>query len=268
MRVLLISVLVAVAVYAALLAVLLMAGRGTAARELATLVPNLARLFKDLIRDPRVPRGSKVLLVIAAAWVASPIDLIPEFIPVLGPLDDAVVAALVLRHVLRRAGRDVVEEHWRGDPATLRRLLRLFSVTGSREGVADSTSSLSSNGGRAMNLNSVLIGSEHPQELADYYSKLFGKAGWESGDFVGWQIGTGWMVVGPHDQVKGTNAQPGRIIWNLETADVRGDFESMKAAGATVVQEPYAPGEAPDGLIATFSDPDDNYFQLVSPMEM
>jgi len=128
MRVLLISVLVAVAVYAALLVVLIVAGRGAAARELATLVPNLARLFKDLIRDPRVPRGSKVLLVIAAAWVASPIDLIPEFIPVLGPLDDAVVAALVLRHVLRRAGREVVVEHWRGDPATLERILRLFSV--------------------------------------------------------------------------------------------------------------------------------------------
>ena len=128
MRVLLISVLVAVAVYAALLIVLIVAGRGAAARELATLVPNLARLFRDLIRDPRVPRGSKVLLVIAAAWVASPIDLIPEFIPVLGPLDDAVVAAIVLRHVLRRAGREVVVEHWRGDPATLERILRLFSV--------------------------------------------------------------------------------------------------------------------------------------------
>jgi len=127
-RVLLISVLVAVAVYAALLIVLIVAGRGAAARELATLVPNLARLFKDLLRDPRVPRGSKVLLVIAAAWVASPIDLIPEFIPVLGPLDDAVVAALVLRHVLRRAGREVVVEHWRGDPATLERILRLFSL--------------------------------------------------------------------------------------------------------------------------------------------
>ena len=128
MRVLLISVLVAAAVYAALLVVLIVAGRGAAARELATLVPNLARLFKDLLRDPRVPRGSKVLLVIAAAWVASPIDLIPEFIPVLGPLDDAVVAALVLRHVLRRAGREVVVEHWRGDPATLERILRLFSL--------------------------------------------------------------------------------------------------------------------------------------------
>lgn len=128
MRVLLIAVLISAAVYAALVAVLVIAGRRSAAKELAALLPNLVKLFKDLVRDPRVPRGSKALLVFAAMWVASPIDLIPEFIPVLGPLDDAVVAALVLRHVLRRAGREVVEEHWRGDPATLQRLLRLFSV--------------------------------------------------------------------------------------------------------------------------------------------
>jgi uncharacterized membrane protein YkvA (DUF1232 family) len=56
-------------------------------------------------------------------WVASPIDLIPEFIPIAGPLDDAIVAALVLRYVLRRSGADVVAEHWRGDPATLNLIL-------------------------------------------------------------------------------------------------------------------------------------------------
>jgi uncharacterized membrane protein YkvA (DUF1232 family) len=102
----------------------------------AGLLPNLLVLFKGLMGDPRVPRRSKILLVVAAAWVASPIDLIPEFIPVLGPLDDAVVAALVLRHLVRRAGGDVVAEHWRGDPATLDRILRLFGSgnTGHRDG--------------------------------------------------------------------------------------------------------------------------------------
>ena len=78
------------------------------------------------------------------------------------------------------------------------------------------------------------------------------------------------MFIGPHDQVKGKNASPGRIILNIESADVRGDFERLVAAGATVVREPYSPGPMPDGapemLIATFADPDDNYFQLVSPM--
>ena len=71
-----------------------------------------------------MPRRSKALLIFAAAWIASPIDLIPEFIPFLGPLDDAVVAALVLRHVLKRAGPEVIRDHWRGDPATIERLLR------------------------------------------------------------------------------------------------------------------------------------------------
>jgi predicted enzyme related to lactoylglutathione lyase len=118
-----------------------------------------------------------------------------------------------------------------------------------------------------MNLNSILIGSEDPGRLSDYYTKLFGKPAWDGDVFTGWQIGSGWVTVGPHDQVKGKNAHPGRIIWNIETSDVKGEFERFKAAGATVVQEPYQPGgEAPEGWIATFSDPDDNYFQLMSPM--
>jgi predicted enzyme related to lactoylglutathione lyase len=119
-----------------------------------------------------------------------------------------------------------------------------------------------------MNLNSILIGSEDAQRLADYYTRIFGKPGWEEGGYSGWQIGTGFVTVGPHDQVKGSNTQPGRLIWNIESADVKGDFERFKAAGATVVREPYQPGAAPEAWIATFSDPDDNYFQLMSAMSM
>ena len=120
-----------------------------------------------------------------------------------------------------------------------------------------------------MNLNSILIGSEDPQRLTDYYTRLLGKPGWDDGGYTGWLIGTGGVTVGPHDQVKGKNAQPGRVIWNIESADVKGDFEKLKAAGAMVVREPYVPDGASDGAevwIATFSDPDDNYFQLISPM--
>jgi predicted enzyme related to lactoylglutathione lyase len=120
-----------------------------------------------------------------------------------------------------------------------------------------------------MNLNSILIGSDDPKQLAEYYTKLFGEPAMDDGGYTGWQVGTGWVTVGPHDQVKGKNTQPGRILWNIETADVKGDFEKFKAAGATVVQEPYTPGqegEEMEGQIATFSDPDDNYFQLMSPM--
>jgi len=117
-----------------------------------------------------------------------------------------------------------------------------------------------------MNLNSIMIGSEDPRRLADYYASLFGKPVMEDADFKGWQIGTGFVSVGPHDQVKGKNAHPGRVIWNIETSDVKGDFERLKAAGGTVVQEPYQPEGAPEMWVATFSDPDDNYFQLMSPM--
>jgi predicted enzyme related to lactoylglutathione lyase len=119
-----------------------------------------------------------------------------------------------------------------------------------------------------MNFNSILIGSEDPQRLADYYTRLFGEPTWSEGGYIGWLIGSGAVTVGPHDQVHGKNAQPGRIIWNIESADVPGDFERFKAAGATVVREPYGYGEdAEQAQIATFADPDDNYFQLMSPME-
>lgn len=117
-----------------------------------------------------------------------------------------------------------------------------------------------------MNLNSILIGSADPQRLADYYTRLFGAPGWNEGGYSSWQIGTGFITVGPHDQVAGSNTQPGRVIWNIESTDVKGDFERLRAAGATVVLEPYQPGEMPDAWIATLSDPDNNYFQIMSPM--
>ena len=118
-----------------------------------------------------------------------------------------------------------------------------------------------------MNLNSILIGSDDPQRLADYYTRLFGEPTWNEGGYIGWMIGSGALTVGPHSEVSGRNVHPGRIIWNIESADVTGDFERFKAAGATVVREPYGPEQSDDGgLIATFSDPDDNYFQLMSPM--
>jgi len=119
----LIGVGVALVAWAALVAGLALAGRRSAARELAAFLPNLLLLFRGLLRDPRVSLGAKALLVLAVAWVASPIDLVPEFVPLAGPLDDAIVAALVLRAVLRRTDRAVLLEHWRGDPATLDRLV-------------------------------------------------------------------------------------------------------------------------------------------------
>jgi uncharacterized membrane protein YkvA (DUF1232 family) len=134
---LLIALAITAALYVVAIASLFVLGRGTAAKEVALLLPNLLILFKDLARDERVPRGSKLLLLFGAIWFASPIDLIPEFIPVLGPLDDAVVAALILRHLLRPAGPDLIGEHWRGEPATLNKLLRLSGQKASAEVPAD-----------------------------------------------------------------------------------------------------------------------------------
>jgi uncharacterized membrane protein YkvA (DUF1232 family) len=119
-----IALVVAAVVWALAVALLFALGRRTQARELATLIPNLLVLFRGLLQDTRVSRTNKAWLWFAMVWLVSPIDLIPEFIPFLGPLDDAVVAALVLRHVLRTTDRLVLAEHWRGDPATLDTITR------------------------------------------------------------------------------------------------------------------------------------------------
>jgi predicted enzyme related to lactoylglutathione lyase len=124
-----------------------------------------------------------------------------------------------------------------------------------------------------MNLNSILIGSENPDRLVEYYTRLFGDPTWSDGGYTGWAIGSGAVTVGPHSEVHGSNSQPGRLIWNIESADVKGEFARFKAAGAVVVRDPYSFGGADgdgDGEyqadIATLADPDGNYFQLVSPM--
>ena len=118
-----------------------------------------------------------------------------------------------------------------------------------------------------MTFSGILIGSEQPERLTEYYTRLFGEPGWKDESYTGWQFGPGWVMIGPHSEVQGRNAHPGRIIWNLESPDVKGEFERLKAAGATVVREPYKPSETDEMWIATLCDPDDNYFQLMSPME-
>lgn len=114
-----------VAAYVILVTFLYVAGKRLLARELALLVPNLLRLFRGLLGDPRVPLAAKACIGLGLLWLASPIDLIPEFIPLAGPLDDVIIAALILGLVSRMAGRDVIQDHWRGDPTLLARILRL-----------------------------------------------------------------------------------------------------------------------------------------------
>jgi uncharacterized membrane protein YkvA (DUF1232 family) len=119
---------IAVAVWLVTVGALILAGRRVEAKQLARLLPDLASLLRGLLRDPRVPRGSKVLVGFAIVWVISPIDLLPEFLPVIGPLDDVIVVALVLRHLVKRAGPEVVREHWRSDPAMLEHALHALRL--------------------------------------------------------------------------------------------------------------------------------------------
>lgn len=118
-----------------------------------------------------------------------------------------------------------------------------------------------------LNLNSILIFSENPKELADFYKKVLDKdPDWSGGDFVGFKVGDGYLTIGPHDKVHGKSSNPERIMINFETNDVSAEFERMKGLGANVVAEPYHPGEEPEMWIATLEDPDGNYFQLLTPM--
>ena len=94
-----------------------------AAKDLATVLPACATTVKRLVRDPRVPRRAKVVVAFAGLWVLSPIDLIPEFIPVIGPLDDVIVVALALRYAARQVPREVLFEAWPAEPRILERLI-------------------------------------------------------------------------------------------------------------------------------------------------
>ena len=92
-------------------------------KDLAGILPACATTMWHLRRDPHVPFRAKAALVFAGLWVISPIDLIPEFLPVIGPLDDIVVVAIALRYAARRVPRAVLEEAWAGEPHLLDRLL-------------------------------------------------------------------------------------------------------------------------------------------------
>ena len=92
-------------------------------KDLAGFLPACITTVRRLRRDPRVPRRARVAVAFAGLWVLSPIDLIPEFLPVIGPLDDVVVVALALRYAARQVPRVAVEEAWAGDPRLLDRLL-------------------------------------------------------------------------------------------------------------------------------------------------
>ena len=104
---------------------LVVTGRRSAARELATFIPDCIVLVKRLLGDDRVPRRAKLALALLPAYLALPFDLVPDFVPVAGQLDDAILVALVLAYVVRHVGRDVVAELWPGSERGLRVVLSL-----------------------------------------------------------------------------------------------------------------------------------------------
>lgn len=121
---LLVAGAVSLALYVLFVAALFLAGRRSEARALAGFVPDCVVLFRRLLGDPRIPRRRKVVLALLVAYLAMPLDLVPDFIPVAGQLDDAIIVVLVLRSVLRSGGPELVREHWPGPKESMEVVLR------------------------------------------------------------------------------------------------------------------------------------------------
>lgn len=117
-----------------------------------------------------------------------------------------------------------------------------------------------------LNLNSVMIGTKQAKELVAFYEQVFGKPAdmvdAENG-FHGWQAGSAYFSILEHSEMGGNTKDPGRVMLNFETSQVKEEYERIKAIGGAVIHEPYEMG---GGWIATLADPDGNYFQLITPM--
>jgi predicted enzyme related to lactoylglutathione lyase len=117
-----------------------------------------------------------------------------------------------------------------------------------------------------LNLNSIMVGTQRLEDLAAFYAQVIGRQADMVDDeqgFRGWQVGSSCFSVLGHSAIQGASKDPGRLIFNFETTQVKEGFARIKALGAQVIHEPYAIGE---GWIATLADPDGNYFQPITPM--
>lgn len=112
------------AVYLLAIMGLLLAGRGSDARALAAFIPQCLVLLRRLLVDPRVPRSRRLILAALLLYLLLPIDIVPDFIPVIGQLDDVLVAALALRYALRSGGPELLREHWPGPERSLELVIR------------------------------------------------------------------------------------------------------------------------------------------------
>ena len=119
-----------------------------------------------------------------------------------------------------------------------------------------------------LNLNSVMIGTKQLKVLAAFYEMVIGKSpdmSDEKNGFYGWQVGSSYIGLLDHSEMMGKTKDPGRVMLNFETSQVKQEFERIKALGAVVIRAPY---QMDGGWIATLADPDGNYFQLITPMDM
>jgi predicted enzyme related to lactoylglutathione lyase len=117
-----------------------------------------------------------------------------------------------------------------------------------------------------LNLNSIMLGTDKPEEMADFYKEVFQKKpDMSEGGWNGWSVGSTFFSIGLHSEVTSEAKDPKRIIFNFETNEVKEEFERIKNInGAVVIKEPYEMGGA---WITTLADPDGNYFQLMTPWD-
>lgn len=117
-----------------------------------------------------------------------------------------------------------------------------------------------------LKFSSIMIGTEQVKVMAEFYEKVFGRpADMSDGGWHGWSVGEGFIGIGEHSEVKGSSKEPSRIIFNFETKEVKEEFERIKQIpGVKIIKEPYEMG---GGWIATIADPDNNYFQLMTPWD-
>ena len=130
MSALLLALVVLLAAYAALVVALVLAGRTTDARMVARLIPDCIVLGRRLLGDPRVLLRHKLALGLLVGYLASPLDLVPDFIPLIGYLDDAALVVVVLRALVRSSGPELLREHWPGSGRALELVLRLVYSPG------------------------------------------------------------------------------------------------------------------------------------------
>lgn len=118
-----------------------------------------------------------------------------------------------------------------------------------------------------LKMTNLLLGTDNPERLAKFYTQVLGEPTMSDGGYTSWVTGGGGLTIGQHSEVHGQNGEPGRAIWFFQTTDIKAEFERIKDLGASVIAEPYSPGGGPETMLATFADPDGNYFNLATPFE-